>query len=120
MFGSAPYSDFEDTAVHGDMSVTGLHTCWTGLARDTVSGSLAVKHDRLADPDGVEILANQIVGDLTCVGNSMVWNSSEADFGQSGLYPRTPQPNTVAGTRSGQCVLASPATEGGPLGPGPF
>lgn len=120
LFNSAPYSDYEDTMIHGDVSVTGLHTCWTGLARDVVSGSLVINHDQLADPDGIEILANQVVGDLTCVGNSYVWDSSEANFGQTGIYPRTPQPNTVDGMRNGQCVLASPATQGAPPGPGPF
>ncbi|HEY7948479.1 MAG TPA: hypothetical protein VID75_12450 [Acidimicrobiales bacterium] len=120
LFGSAPYSDYEDTSIHGDVTVTGLHTCWTGLARDPVSGSLTISHNQLADPDGIEILANQVAGDLTCVGNSYVWDSSEANFGQTGLYPRTAEPNTVLGSRNGQCVLASPATQGGPPGPGPF
>lgn len=120
LFNSAPYSDYEDSMIHGDTAVTGLHTCWTGLARDAVSGSMVISHDQLADPDGIEILANQIAGDLTCVGNSHVWDNSEANFSQTGLYPRTPHPNTVDGTRNGQCVLASPATQGGPPGPGPF
>ena len=36
LFGSPPYSDYEDTTVHGDVSVSGLNSCWLGLARDPV------------------------------------------------------------------------------------
>jgi hypothetical protein len=118
--GNPPYFDYEDTTIHGDVNVSGAHTCWMGLARDPISGSLTVSNNKLADPDGIEILANSVSGDLTCLGNSMTWDSSEAVFSQTGLYPRTAEPNTVTGTRSGQCVLASPATQGGPPGPGPF
>jgi hypothetical protein len=120
LLGNPPYFDYEDSTIHGDVSVTGARTCWMGLARDPISGNLTVSDNKLADPDGIEILANSVSGDLTCLGNSMTWDSSEASFGQTGLYPRTAEPDTVTGTRSGQCVLASPATQGGPPGPGPF
>jgi len=120
VIGSPPYSDYEDTTVHGDVAVSGLNTCWTGLARDPISGNLELRNNQLADPDGIEVLANHVSGNLVCHGNSFVWDSSEANFSQTGLYPRTPEPNTVNGSRIGQCVLASPATQGGPPGPGPF
>jgi len=117
---SAPYSDYEDTTVGGGLYVWDLNTCWLGLARDTVGASVAVRDVQLADPDGVEIVTNTIADNLACTDNSAVWDSAEASFGQMGLYPRTPKPNTVGGERKGQCELASPSTMGGKLGPGPF
>ena len=77
-------------------------------------------NNQLADPDGIEILSNTISDNIGCWANSYVWDSSEANFAQTRLFPRTPQPNTVGGHRFGQCVLSSPTTMGGPLGPGPF
>ena len=78
---------------------------------------MRVIDDQMADPDAIEIVLNQIQGNLNCQDNSMVWDSGDLS---EDLYPRAPQPNTVGGNRIGQCVLASPATEGGPPGPGPF
>jgi hypothetical protein len=116
-FGSPAYSDYEDTGIHGNLDVVGLASCWLGVIRNHVGGSVRMIGNQLADPDAIEILSNQVGGNLMCLHNSQVWNS--ADEGES-LYPRVPEPNTVGGKRFGQCVLASPATEGGPLGPGPF
>jgi hypothetical protein len=116
-FGSPVYSDYEDTTIRGNISVSGLESCWLGLIRLHVSGNMRVKENQLADPDAIEILSNVIHGNLVCVGNSQVWNS--ADLTEE-LFPRAPEPNTVFGRRRGQCVLASPETEGGEPGPGPF
>jgi len=88
------------------------------MARDHVKGNMHVVNDQLIDPDAVEILSNQIGGNLLCQQNSNVWDSF--DLSDTGLYPRQPAPNSVNGNRVGRCVLASPATEGGPPGPGPF
>lgn len=120
LFGSPVYSAYEDSWIHGGVSVTGLSSCWLGLNRLHVKENVQVFNDQLADPDGPEILSNHISGNLSCFDNSTTWDSSEASFGQTTLYPRTPHPNTVLGDRQGQCVLASPATQGGPLGPGAF
>jgi hypothetical protein len=47
-----------------------------------------------------------------------MWNSFDLT---ENLFPRQAAPNTVDGSRVGpQCMLASPITEGGPPGPGPF
>jgi hypothetical protein len=118
VFQSPVYSDYEDSSIGGSLSITGLSSCWLGAARVHVHGSAWFINVQLADPDGVEILANDIDGNLTCTGNSMVWDSAEAGFGS--LYPRILERNQVAGTRSGQCVLASPRKLGGKLGPGKF
>jgi hypothetical protein len=117
LFGSPVYSDYEDSTIRGNLSVTGLDSCWLGVARVRVSGNLSMVNDQLADPDAIEILSNHIAGNLLCQQNSQVWDSAEES---KSLYPRAPEPNTVLGHRIGQCVLASPASEGGPPGPGPF
>jgi len=111
------YSDYEDLTVGGRMMVKDLQSCWLGVARVHVGGKLDLVGDQLADPDAIEILANTVAGNLSCRGDSRVWDSAEA--GEE-LYPRAAEPNTVAGQRFGQCKLASSETEGGPLGPGAF
>jgi hypothetical protein len=116
-FGSPVYSDYEDSTIRGNLSITGVTSCWMGVIRLHASGNVSLVNNKLADPDAIEILSNKISGNLACQQNSNVWNSSDTS---ENLYPRAPEPNTVLGTRSGQCVHASPATEGGPLGPGPF
>jgi hypothetical protein len=117
LFGSPVYSDYENSKIHGNVSITGVESCWMGVIRDGVAGSVTLTGNQLADPDAIEILSDQVAGNLACQGNSMTWDSSDET---ANLYPRMPEPNTVSGIRSGQCVLASPATEGGPSGPGPF
>jgi hypothetical protein len=116
--GQEVFSAYEDSTIHGNVKVAGLQSCWLGLARLHVRGSVTLSNNNLADPDAIEVLANKISGNLACRANSMMWNSAEQSFG--GLFPRVALPNKVSGHRSGQCVLASPMTEGGPLGPGPF
>ncbi len=113
----AVYSDYEDTTIRGNITVRRLESCWLGLARLRVAGNMRVNQNQLADPDAIEILSNVIHGNLVCRGNSQVWDS--ADLTEE-LYPRAPEPNTVFGQRRGQCRLASPETEGGEPGPGPF
>jgi hypothetical protein len=113
----AVYSDYEDTSIGGNINVRELESCWLGLARLQVAGNMRVNQNQLADPDAIEILSNVIRGNLACQGNSQVWDS--ADLTEE-LYPRAPEPNTVFGQRRGQCRLASPETEGGEPGPGPF
>ena len=117
LFQSPVFSVYDDTSVAGDVHVSGYRSCYLGLARLRVGGDMAVLSNKLADPDAIEILANHIAGDLVCHGNSRTWNSAETG---EHLFPRTPEPNTVAGDRAGQCVLSSPTKPGGPPGPGPF
>jgi hypothetical protein len=94
---------------------------------------LTVNRVILGDADGVEILASTVNGNLACWGNLLAdvssgtpvytvhnpWDS--ADLSPTGsLYPRQPEPNTVNGIRSGQCVLDSPTSPTDHPGPGPF
>jgi hypothetical protein len=111
------YSDYEDGTVGGSFKVDGLKSCWLGINRLNVGGSMSVDNDKLADPSAATILSNTITGNLACKKDSHVWDSSEIT---GELWPREPEPNTVDGQRSGECVLASPATEDGEPGPGPF
>jgi hypothetical protein len=116
---SPVYSDYEDTAIAGSLNVRWLNSCWLGVARVHVAHGASFVHVQLADPDGIEIIDNHVGGNLACEDNSMVWDS--ADISPTGaLWPRQPEPNTVAGQRLGQCVLASPATDGSLPGPGAF
>ena len=116
-FGSPVFSTYEDSSVGGNLNISNVTSCWMGTARVDIGGNASYVGNQLADPDAIEIVSNHIHGNLSCQGNSMVWNSGDLT---DNLFPRVPQPNTVDGQRSGQCVLASPSTPGGPLGPGPF
>jgi hypothetical protein len=117
-FGSPVYSAYEDGSVGGDVRVSSVQSCWMGLARVQVGNTVVFSQNKLADPDAIEILANNITGNLICRGNSRTWNSGDAN--PPHLFPRIPQPNTVGRNRKGQCVLSSPTKPGGPHGPGPF
>jgi hypothetical protein len=116
-FQSPVYSDYEDSSVGGTVSISHLTSCWLGVARVDVGGSLRFVDDSLADPDAIEILANHVERNLTCTGNTTVWDSADLT---NNLYPRILERNDVEGERSGQCVLSSPATQGGNPGPGKF
>jgi hypothetical protein len=117
LFQSPVFSTLEDSSVGGNVSVSNVSSCWMGLARVDVHGNASFVANQMADPDAIEIVSNRIHGNLSCQGNSMTWDSGDLS---DNLFPRAPQPNTVLGHRSGQCVLSSPMTEGGPSGPGPF
>lgn len=117
LLGPPAYTAYEDSTIGGSIDLKGMKGCWLGLARDQVHRNVRVFNNQLADPDAIEIVLNNIHGNLNCRRNSMVWDSGDLS---DALYPRVPQPNTVGGKRRGQCVLSSPATEGGPPGPGPF
>jgi hypothetical protein len=101
--GAPVFSDYEDSTVGGWISITGISSCWLGVIRDDVGHSVTVNDNQLADPDAIEIDSNTIEGNLSCSGNSKTWDST--DLTES-LFPRLWQPNTVGGTRSGQCEKA--------------
>lgn len=133
LFKSPVYSAYEDTTINGNVEVSGLKTCWLGVNHDTVKGKVELLKNNLADPDGIEVLANTIHKNLVCKKNShpaavnaanpgtfAVWDGADQPptFAE---YPRTLEPNTVHGKRFGQCVRSTPTTLGGSLGaPGSF
>jgi cytoskeletal protein CcmA (bactofilin family) len=114
LFGSPVFTTYEDGSVGGNVNVTNVNSCWMGLARMAVHGNAAYMNNQMADPDAIEIVSNDIHGNLSCRGNSMTWDSGEEG---PDIFPRFPQPNTVGGNRSGQCYYATPLTDGGPSGP---
>jgi hypothetical protein len=131
-FKSPVYSTFEDGSVGGNVTITGYRSCWLGLTRTYVGGSVAVNHNALGDFDGSEILSNHINGNLACFANMFVdtsktpavftlhnpWDSADTTFGA--LFPRTWFPNTIInGKRMGQCKVAPALTVGG-TSPGLF
>ena len=119
---SPVYSDYEDTTVGGNVNVSGLTSCWLGIARVAVHGNVTINGNAMADPDAIEVISNHIGKNLACNNNSHpaggppgampVWDSADAKMNQT--YPRISHPNTVGGKRTGQCVTASPITPGGP------
>ena len=116
-FGSPVFSTYEDSSVAGNVDISNVTSCWMGTARVDIGGNASYVNNSLADPDAIEIVSNDIHGNLSCQGNSMVWDSGDLS---DNLFPRAPQPNTVDGKRSGQCVLSSPTSATSPPGPGAF
>jgi hypothetical protein len=115
---SPVFSTYEDSSVGGNVTISGLKSCWLGMARVHVGGSASFINDQLGDPDAIEIVSNHIHKNLSCSGNSAVWDSHELSM--TANFPRGAEPNTVGGKRSGQCTLSTPTTQGGHSGPGPF
>jgi hypothetical protein len=107
----------EGSHVGGKVTVTGLTSCWLGITHSRIDGGVHILNNQLADPDAIEILDNDIGGNLVCEQNSMMWDS--ADTVEDSLYPRQWEPNRIAGTRVGQCVVAPPLTPDG-TSPGAF
>ena len=106
------YSDAEDNSVGGNLTMSGLTSCWLGAIRNQVGGDATFNNDTMGDPDGLEIDTNLVNADMTCLSNSPA-----VQFGDSGAAP-----NIVGGIAIGQCafslVLPSPAPEAGaPFGP---
>ena len=116
-FQSPVFSAFEDLKVGGNIRIFNVRSCWAGVNRAHVAGDVTVANDKYADPDALELLSNVVHGNLSCNGMSMVWDN--VDTGQN-LFPCQPEPNTVDGRRSGQCVLSSPNTLHDAPGPNPF
>ncbi len=114
-FKSPVYSDYEDNSVGGNLAVRGLRSCWFGALRDDVGGSALVQGNKVADPDAMEVVSNNVRRGLGCFGNSPA-----VQFGDSGGTP-----NVVRGQADGQCgfdVLkpnpaATKTTPAGPLTP---
>jgi hypothetical protein len=83
------YSDFEDNTVSGPLTVSGMHSCYIGTLRNSVSGTVTIEHNRFADPDANQVSFNTIGGNLVCLDN---------------IQPAFGGPNTVAGLKIGECA----------------
>jgi hypothetical protein len=110
VFGFGPFSDFEDNTIGGNLTISGLQTCWLGALRDTVGGNFTANGNTSADPDGNELISNTIAGNMSCSSNSPAVQFGDS-FGVS---------NMVGHNASGQCgfdVLAANPEPAGPLTP---
>jgi hypothetical protein len=116
-FGQPFYSDYEDSTVGRDLSVTGLQSCWFGTLRVNVGRDLSYVGNTFVDPDASEVHTNMVGRDISCSANSP--NVQYGDAMNGG-------PNQVGRNASGECgfnVLQPnpagnpPATPPGPLTP---
>ncbi len=110
-FMSPVYSDYEDNTVGGNISVIGLGSCWLGVLRDQVGGSITMSNNTMADPDAMEVLTNTVAGNVICQGNSPA-----NQFGDS-----AGSSNVVTGFAVGQCGFSTlqPNPAPAPASPGP-
>ena len=107
LFKSPPYSDYEDNILNDSVSVSQVHSCWLGLLRNTVMGTLTFSSNKMGDPDANEVLHNYVNRSLTCQGNVPA-----VQYGDSGSSP-----NAVKGRASGQCSFSRRAPNPAPNGP---
>ena len=91
----------KDNKVSGSIIVTGWSGCWMGVIRNQVSGNVILTRNTSAafepgttNPDGMEIVTNDISGNLICHGNA-----PHPQVGDSGG-----EANQVAGNKLGQCA----------------
>ena len=101
--GSPPFSDAEDNSIGGNLTMTGLQSCWLGALRNSVRGNVFVAGNTMADPDAMEILANRIHGSIACFNNSpaVQYGDSASSpnqvkrhaFGECGFNVRQPNPS---------------------------
>ena len=108
-----PFSNVEDSRINGGASISGLTTCWIGIIRVHVNGGMTVDDNTLGDTDAIEIGLNVIHGGLACSGNRLdpavppdldpthhAGNGAPTNF----FDGFGPNPNTVTGRETGQCV----------------
>lgn len=91
------YSDFEDTTVGGNFTMSGLTSCWLGSLRDQIGGSAIWVNNTMGDPDAMEIGSNLINGNMACFGNSE-GGVSGVQFGDGAAAS-----SVVGGVAAGQC-----------------
>jgi hypothetical protein len=95
--GPPPYTDYNDSTIGGDITVTGLHTCWDGFLTNTIGGTVNWNDNHTVIPDGNLVSTSTIRGDLNCFGNSPKPHLSDI----------TPVKNVVFGDARGQCAALS-------------
>lgn len=93
-FGAPYYSVMEDSTIHGNLVIRGLHTCWLGVIRNHIGGTVRLIGNRFGDPDADEVVTNVIGGNLACFNNI-----AAPQVGDSGGAP-----NVVGGQKRGECA----------------
>ena len=92
-FGAPYYSVMEDSTIHGNLVIRGLHTCWMGVIRDHVGGTVRLIGNRFGDPDADEVVTNVIGGNLSCFNNIAAPHVGDS----------MGAPNIVGGQKRGEC-----------------
>jgi hypothetical protein len=93
---SPNFSTIEDTVVRGNVSFSGIRSCWFGLIRDHLHGNVSVSGNKWADPDADEIVTNIIFGNVSCPGNTPAPQAGDSKgkpnvvFGSSKRCPSLP------------------------------
>ena len=105
--GSPPFTDAEDNSIGGNLTITGLKSCWLGALRNSVRGNVFVAGNTMADPDANEILANVVRGSIACFANSPA-----VQYGDSGSSP-----NQVKRQAFGECAFNVRQPNPAPNGP---
>lgn len=98
-----PYNDLEDSHVDGGVSISGLSTCWLGVIRDHINGTVRVNNNTMGDPDAIEIGLNTIHGSLECAGNGLAF-PIPGGVPTNSFDGSPPNPNIVTGSETGQCA----------------
>ena len=80
--------------MRGNLVIRRLHTCWLGIIRNNVGGSVRLIGNRLGDPDAMEVVTNHVSGNLSCFNNNPV-----AQVGDS-----MGEENIVLGQKRGECA----------------
>ena len=94
LMGGPAYMDLENSQISGGVSITGVNSCWMGFIRNSVSGTVNISGNTLADPDAIEVVTNSIRGSLVCTGNDPIAKIGDSEGA----------PNNVTGSKVGECA----------------
>lgn len=103
---SPAFSDAEDNVIGGNLTFTGLKSCWLGSIRNSVRGNVTITGNTLADSTADMIVSNHVGGNLACAGNSPA-----AQFAVGGSA------NQVRGFAFGECGFRVKKPNPAPDGP---
>lgn len=92
--GPPAYSTWEDNWIGRNAVITGVQTCWMGFIRNHVGNNAIYSNNKLADPDGNEVVTNVIGRNLNCSGNAPSPQRGDSDG----------DANVVGGRANGQCT----------------
>lgn len=87
------FTTIEDSQINGPVVIEGYNGFWMGFIRNNVAGTVTLRNNVLADPDGNEYVTNIINGDLICSGNSPAPQAGDSEG----------ELNIVTGAKKGQC-----------------
>jgi hypothetical protein len=93
--GPPAYSTWEDNAIGRNVSISGVQTCWMGFIRNSVGNNVVYSDNVLADPDGNEVVSNNVGHNLNCSGNDPSPQVGDSDG----------DANVVGHRATGQCTL---------------